>query len=73
MYPKTNNIDVEILKKFVDLACRLSPENLHCDGEISKAEANRKYKRIMQEWWELEKQVGRTVTENEIWNWQLRK
>ena len=22
----------------------LSPENLHCDGEISRAEANRKYK-----------------------------
>lgn len=23
--------------------CRMSPENLHCDGEISGAEANRKY------------------------------
>jgi len=30
----------------------LSPENLHCDGEISRAEANRKYKylsRVVQE------------------------
>jgi hypothetical protein len=30
----------------------LSPENLHCDGEISRAEANRKYKyltRVAQE------------------------
>ena len=26
-----------------DLDCKLSPENLHCDGEISNAEANRKY------------------------------
>jgi hypothetical protein len=25
----------------------LSPENLHCDGEISPAEAARKYKRLM--------------------------
>ena len=24
--------------------CELSPENLHCDGEISGAEARRKYK-----------------------------
>ena len=26
------------------LECALSPENLHCDGEISRAEAQRKYK-----------------------------
>ena len=26
------------------LDCQLSPENLHCDGEISTAEANRKYR-----------------------------
>ena len=24
--------------------CKLSPENLHCDGEISNAEAQRKYR-----------------------------
>jgi len=28
------------------LSCQLSPENLHCDGEISHAEANRKYVRL---------------------------
>jgi hypothetical protein len=27
-----------------DLDCKLSPENLHCDGEISTAEADRKYR-----------------------------
>jgi hypothetical protein len=26
-----------------DIDCRLSPENLHCDGEISGAEADSKY------------------------------
>ena len=26
------------------LDCELSPENLHCDGEISNAEADRKYR-----------------------------
>ncbi len=25
----------------------LSPENLHCDGEISQAEAQRKYRRLV--------------------------
>ena len=29
-----------------DIDCELSPENLHCDGEISHAEAMRKYKRL---------------------------
>jgi len=24
--------------------CRLSPENLHCDGEITRAQAQRKYR-----------------------------
>jgi hypothetical protein len=32
----------------------LSPENLSCDGEISRAEANRKYKRLSRVARELE-------------------
>jgi len=52
--------------KFLQLACELSPENLHCDGEISRAEANREYKRLMKEWHLLEAQVGRAVTEYEV-------
>jgi hypothetical protein len=27
-----------------NIDCALSPENLHCDGEISAAEANRKFR-----------------------------
>jgi hypothetical protein len=53
-------------EKFMRLTNELSPENLHCDGEISRAEANRKYKRLMKEWHALEAQVGRTVTEYEV-------
>jgi|TARA_B110000444_G_scaffold260693_1_gene308734 hypothetical protein len=33
----------------------LSPENLHCDGEISHAEAERKYKHLMRCVRELQK------------------
>jgi hypothetical protein len=54
-------------KKFLDLSCQLSPENLYCDGEISKAEANRKYARLMKEWRTLEREVGRSVDEWEVW------
>ena len=36
------------------LDSELSPENLSCDGEISRAEANRKYKRLSRVAQELE-------------------
>jgi len=49
-------------REFESLANQLSPENLHCDGEISRAEAGRRYKRIMKRWRELEK-----VSEDEVW------
>ena len=39
-FPLTQS-DVDDLARTLDSA--LSPENLHCDGEISPAEANRKY------------------------------
>ena len=53
-------------EQFMRLTNELSPENLHCDGEISQAEANRKYKHLMKQWHLLEAQVGRTVTEWEV-------
>jgi hypothetical protein len=36
------------------LDSKLSPENLHCDGEISVAEANRKYRFYTKVYRELE-------------------
>lgn len=57
----------ELYQKFLNLSCALSPENLHCDGEISVAEANRKYTRLMREWRALEAEAGRKVDENEVW------
>ena len=42
------------------LECELSPENLHCDGEISRTEAQRKYNFFMRVHAELEAHMGRT-------------
>ncbi len=67
------NLPEDVFKEFSRLASELSPENLHCDGEISNAEANRKYRRLMKEWRSLEKKVGRTVTEDEILNKNIEK
>lgn len=54
-------------RRFLSLSCQLSPENLHCDGEISQAEASRKYRRLMKEWAQAEQELGRKVDENEVW------
>jgi len=53
-------------EQFMYLVGQLSPENLHCDGEISHAEANRKHRALRKTWSALETQVGRKVTEYEI-------
>jgi hypothetical protein len=59
----------DIKSKFGNLACRLSPENLHCDGEITRAEAGRRKTQIMREWQALEDRVGRKVSEDEAYAW----
>lgn len=57
----------DILESFMDLTCRLSPENLCCDGLASKTYINQKLRQINKEWKALEKKMGRKVTEDEIW------
>ena len=50
-FPLTQQ-DADELARTLD--SKLSPENLHCDGEISRAEANRKYKYLSRVAQELE-------------------
>lgn len=63
----------EIKAKFGDLACALSPENLHCDGEITVAQARTRERAIRKEWAALELQAGQKVTENEVWDWLIKR
>jgi hypothetical protein len=55
------------LERFRDLACQLSPENISCDGECSRAETGRRARKVWAEWRQLEHEVGRRVTEVEVW------
>ena len=52
---------------FINLASRLSPENLCCDGLATKAQVRKRLAQIRREWKALEKEVGRKVTENQAW------
>lgn len=57
-----------IKNKFFSLVSRLSPENLHMDGEASKSQVIKRLREIKREWRALEKELGRKVYEDEIWS-----
>ena len=54
-------------EQFLNLACALSPENLTCDGELSRTAVRQRYRKLMQQWRALETEVGRKVSEDEVW------
>lgn len=56
-------------EQFKKLVMELSPEWLTCDGELSPARVAQKRAGLMAQWARLEAQVGRKVTEEEVWGW----
>lgn len=64
---KSGRTDEEILRDIRRVHCALSPENLHCDGEISVSAARRKGARLRRELRALEKELGRRPTDAEIY------
>lgn len=57
----------EIIKDLRNVACGLEPENLHCDGEISRAQANQKRIKLEARQRVLIKELGREPTYTELW------
>jgi hypothetical protein len=60
-------------EKFLTLACSLSPENLTCDGELSNAQVRIRHRELMKKWRELEREVGRAVSEEEAYSFYTRR
>jgi hypothetical protein len=67
---KVPETEIEIKDWFVKLACDLSPENLTCDGELSKSAVKEKYTSIMEAWKWLETKLGRKVSEEDAYNFE---
>jgi hypothetical protein len=57
----------EMREQFLSLAAQLSPENLTCDGELPAAQVRARAAALRLKWAALEQQVGRQVTESEVW------
>jgi hypothetical protein len=47
----------ELINELERIDCQLSPENLHCDGEISRAQARLRGARLMEKRERLEKEL----------------
>ena len=52
---RLNDLDITTKRKIIDLCCRLSPENLCCDGELPRYMVDQKRLAIMKEWREIER------------------
>ena len=70
MPTKRTRLTTEIKKKFSDMACELSPENLCGDGEYTQAQAKDRFKKIMTRWHSLEDQIGMKVNDEIINQWE---
>ena len=64
---KIPETEEELMKSLDVLCCELSPENLHCDGEISRSAAMKKASALRAEWKEIERKLGRKVSEEEVY------
>lgn len=57
----------EILADLQSIECGLSPENLSCDGELSRTAINRRYSALTRQKRALIKELGREPTFDELW------
>lgn len=62
--------EAEIIRDLQRIECALSPENLHCDGEITRAQARIKERALVAQRAKLVKELGREPSDREIWNYQ---
>lgn len=70
---KMPETETELMDALDRLLGELSPENLSCDGEISRTAINKKLVAIRGEWKEIEKKLGRKVPESIVEDYSLAK
>ena len=70
--PKYERTEGEIMSDISRVYCGLSPENLYCDGEISRSQASRKYHRLQRELRNLFTELGREVSEYQSYQYSYK-
>jgi hypothetical protein len=67
--PKPKRPDAEVLRELRYVEGALSPENLHCDGEISASAARHRGAALRRRQRELIRELGRTPTSQELYGY----
>lgn len=67
--PKPKRPESEILSEIKGIYCRLSPENLWCDGEASLTHVRRYGAQLRRRLRECEQELGRRVSESEAFGY----
>lgn len=70
---KLPETEAEIMNWFGRLTSELSPENLCCDGELSASAVRSKKRELDQAWHWLEQKLGRRMTEDEVYQYEMRR
>lgn len=63
----------EIMKDILGVYCRLSPENLTCDGEASRSWVRQHERELNAQLRTLEKELGRNMDESEAIRWDMKR
>jgi len=61
--------DAQIMGEFLGIYCAMSPENLSCDGELSRAQVQARYASLKARLKALAAEFGRMVSEDEAYRW----
>ncbi len=59
--------------RVVDVVAGLSPENLTCDGLLTRAQVRKKFTALMKQKRALEKEFGFAFSEDEVWKEFVRR
>jgi len=70
---KMPETEEELMNALSHLSGDLSPENLTCDGELNRTQIAAKLRAIKGEWKEIEKKLGRKVSEYEAEDYYMKK
>ena len=66
---RADHDELELLEELREVELELSPENLFCDGEITRAAGERKRKRLNSRRRKALKALGREPTDAELWDY----
>jgi hypothetical protein len=68
-FDQFDGVEQNIMLAIFGVYMALSPENLTCDGELSRSGVNHRHSKLTKQLRGLEQAMGRKVSESAAWDW----